>query len=218
MFTLPSLPYDYDALEPVIDVATMRLHHSAHHQGYVDKLNTALQTVEAEQPELYASIAEAFTKGDEEAALRFILNGRHDFGAVQAAVLNNAGGHLNHSFFWQVMRPSSEDNQPSAELTALLSTHFGSLDNFKTQFKEAAMARFGSGWAWLVRSEGGALSIITTANQDSPITLGLEPLLGLDLWEHAYYLHYQNRRADYIDAWWAVVNWGRVASRKVGRG
>ncbi|MDO5343297.1 MAG: superoxide dismutase [Candidatus Saccharibacteria bacterium] len=212
MFTLPSLPYAYDALEPAIDAATMRLHHSAHHQGYVDKLNTALQTVEAEQPELYASITEVFAQGGEEAALRFILNEQHDFGAVQAVVLNNAGGHLNHSFFWQAMRPSSEDNQPPAELAALLSAHFGSLDNFKVQFKEAAMARFGSGWAWLVRSEDGALSIITTANQDSPITLGLELLLGLDLWEHAYYLHYQNRRADYIDAWWAVVDWGRVAS------
>ena len=212
MFTLPSLPYDYDALESAIDAATMQLHHDAHHQAYVDKLNVALQTVQAEQPAVYTAIAKAFETNGEEAALRFILSGQHDFGTVQAAVMNNAGGHLNHSFFWRAMRPSGEDNQPSAELGALLSAQFGSFDNFKTQFKEAAMARFGSGWAWLVRDANGALSVISTANQDSPIALGLEPLLGLDLWEHAYYLHYQNRRADYIDAWWSVVDWGRVAS------
>ncbi|MDO4774105.1 MAG: superoxide dismutase [Candidatus Saccharibacteria bacterium] len=211
MFQLPTLPYDYSALEPVIDTATMRLHHDAHHQGYVDKLNAALETVQAEQPETYETIAQVLTRDGEEVALRFLLNGQYDFGDVHAAVINNAGGHLNHSFFWEVMRPVRNDNQPSAALTAELTAQFGSVADFKTEFSNAAMGRFGSGWAWLVRDAGGKLSIITTANQDSPISLGLEPLLGLDLWEHAYYLHYQNRRAEYIDAWWSVVNWDRVA-------
>lgn len=212
MFKLPTLSYDYSALEPAIDAATMQLHHGAHHQGYVDKLNKALQTVQAEQPELHAAVAEAFEQDGEEAALRFLLSGQYDFGSVQSAVLNNAGGHLNHSFFWRVMRPATDDNQPPNELAERLAAQFGSLDNFKAQFKEAALGRFGSGWAWLVRDTSGALSIMSTANQDSPIALGLEPLLGLDLWEHAYYLHYQNRRTDYIDAWWSVVDWNRVAS------
>lgn len=212
MFHLPDLPYDYHALEPAIDAATMRLHHSAHHQGYVDKLNAALETVRAEQPELHAAITEVFAREGEEAALRFLLNGQHDFGAVQAAVTNNAGGHLNHSFFWRAMRPFGEDNWPSTELKTILSAQFGSFDNFKAQFKEAAMGRFGSGWAWLVRNADEQLSIMTTANQDNPITQGYEPLLGLDVWEHAYYLRYQNRRAEYVDAWWSVVDWDRVDS------
>lgn len=213
MFRLPTLPYDYDALEPSIDAATMRLHHDAHHRGYVDKLNSALEAMQTEQPALHAAIAETCERDGEEAALRFILTGQHDFGSVQIATLNNAGGHLNHSFFWQLMRAASEDNQPSSELESFLSAQFGSLDACKMQFTAAAMGRFGSGWAWLARDADNKLSIISTANQDSPITLGLEPLLGIDLWEHAYYLHYQNRRAEYIDAWWSVVNWDQVAAR-----
>ena len=212
IFTLPTLPYDHAALEPAIDAETMRLHHELHHQGYVDKLNAAMETLAAERPELYAQILETFHRDGEEAALRFILTGQHDFGSVQALTMNNAGGHLNHSFFWLAMQAASEDNQPSERLQEMLSAQFGSLDNFKAKFEQVALGRFGSGWAWLVKDADGQLSIISTANQDSPISLVLEPVLGLDVWEHAYYLRYQNRRADYAKNWWSVVNWARVES------
>lgn len=212
MFTLPQLPYDHTALEPAIDAETMRLHHGLHHQGYVDKLNAAMETLATEQPELNAQVSEVLDRNGEEAALRFILTGQHDFGSVGALTMNNAGGHLNHSFFWLAMRTASEDNQPSERLREMLSVQFGSLDNFKTEFEQAALSRFGSGWAWLVKNDSGQLSIISTANQDSPISLGLEPVLGLDVWEHAYYLRYHNRRADYAKNWWSVVNWARVES------
>lgn len=212
MFTLPQLPYDHAALEPAIDAETMHLHHELHHQGYVDKLNAAMETLATEQPELNAQVSEVLDRDGEEAALRFILTGQHDFGSVEPLTMNNAGGYLNHSFFWLAMRAASEDNQPSERLQEILLAQFGSLDNFKAEFEQAALSRFGSGWAWLVKNDSGQLSIISTANQDSPISLGLEPLLGLDVWEHAYYLRYHNRRADYAKNWWSVVDWARVES------
>lgn len=212
MFKLPQLPYNHAALEPAIDTETMQLHHELHHQGYVDKLNAAMETLAIERPELHAQIREVFHRDGEEAALRFILTDEHDFGSVQALTLNNAGGHLNHSFFWRAMRAPGEDNQPSEKLQSVLSAQFGSLDNFKAEFEQSAFSRFGSGWAWLVKDSDNQLSVISTANQDSPISLGLEPVLGLDIWEHAYYLRYHNRRADYAKNWWSVVDWARVES------
>lgn len=192
-FTLPNLPYGYDALEPYIDSRTMEIHHGKHHQAYIDKLNAALTG------------SEWATKPIEEILQN--LEGLPE--AVQVAVRNNGGGHYNHSLFWQMMGQDTAP-EPQGKLAELIERDFGDLANFKTKFAEAAIGRFGSGWAWLIQKDG-KLEITSTSNQDSPIMDGISPLLGLDVWEHAYYLKYQNRRPDYIENWWQVVNWDFVA-------
>jgi Fe-Mn family superoxide dismutase len=192
-FEVPPLPYDYAALEPHIDAQTMQIHHDKHHQAYVDKANAALAGTELEN----ASV---------EDVLRNLSSLPAD---KQGPVRNNAGGHANHSLFWELMSPDG-GGEPTGELASSIESTFGDFETFKTQFGEAGVNRFGSGWAWLVH-DGSAISITSTPNQDSPVLEGLTPLLGLDVWEHAYYLKYQNRRPDYIAAWWNVVNWDRVA-------
>lgn len=194
-FTLPKLAYAYDALEPHIDAKTMEIHHSKHHQAYITNANNALTA----QPTLQKMSAEEMVRN-----LATLPE------AVRTALRNNVGGHLNHAFFWQVIGPNG-GGAPTAPVANALTKAFGSVDAFKTQFADAATKRFGSGWAWLV-SKDGKLAITSTANQDSPLTDGATPLLGLDVWEHAYYLKYQNRRADYITAFWNVVKWDRVAA------
>lgn len=194
-FEVPDLPYSYDALEPHIDEATMRVHHDKHHQAYVDKANAALEGTEWEG------------KGVEE-----VLKNLSSLPAdKQAPVRNNAGGHYNHTLFWQMLSPNG-GGSPSGELASAIDSAFGSFDSFKDQFKNAGIGQFGSGWAWLVKDASG-LAIVSTPNQDSPTSDGKTPLLGVDVWEHAYYLKYQNRRPDYIDAFWNVVNWDYVAER-----
>ena len=195
-FELKPLPYAYDALEPYIDKETMMLHHDKHEKAYLDNLNKAI----AKYPELYKKGLEGILKD---------LNSVPE--DVRETVKNNAGGVYNHDFFWSVMSPE-KDQTPKGELLKAINNDFGSFDNFKAKFKDAALGRFGSGWAWLVLGKDGKLSIISTANQDSPISQGLTPILGIDVWEHAYYLKYQNRRGDYIDNWWHVVNWKQVES------
>jgi superoxide dismutase, Fe-Mn family len=197
-FSVPDLPYDYSALEPHVDEATMRVHHDKHHQAYVDKANAALEGTE---------LADA----DVDDVLRSLGDLPED---IRTAVRNNAGGHSNHTFFWQVMSPDG-GGDPDGDLRSAIEEKFGSLDSFRDEFKNAGVNRFGSGWAWLVH-DGSGLAVVSTANQDSPISDGQTPLLGVDVWEHAYYLKYQNRRPDYIDAWWNVVNWAEVASRFEG--
>ncbi|MDU5111072.1 MAG: superoxide dismutase [Clostridium sp.] len=190
-FELKPLPYAYDALEPYIDKETMMLHHDKHEKAYLDNLNKAI----SKYPELYKMGIEGMLKD---------LNSIPE--DIRETVKNNAGGVYNHEFFWSIMSP--EKNQaPSGDLLKAINKDFQSFDNFKSKFKEAALGRFGSGWAFLVKDNDGKLSIISTANQDSPISQGLTPILGIDVWEHAYYLKYQNRRGDYIDNWWNVVNW-----------
>ena len=193
-FELKALPYAYDALEPYIDKETMMLHHDKHEKAYLDNLNKAI----AKYPELYKKGLEGILKD---------LNSVPE--DVRETVKNNAGGVYNHDFFWSIMSPEKDQN-PNGDLLKAIIKAFGSLDNFKTKFKDAALGRFGSGWAWLILDKDGNLSIISTANQDSPISQGLTPILGLDVWEHAYYLKYQNKRGDYIDNWWHVVNWKQV--------
>lgn len=199
-FTLPSLPYAYDALEPHIDARTMEIHHTKHHQAYTDKLNAAL--------EKYPDWAERPI----EEILSSIDSVPED---IRIAVRNNGGGYANHNLFWTVMSPDG-GGEPSGELSEAITTAFGSFDDFKQQFADAAATRFGSGWAWLVKKNDGSLTIGSTANQDSPVMgesvagLAGTPLLGLDVWEHAYYLKYQNKRPDYIEAWWEIVNWKQV--------
>ena len=198
-FTLPELPYAENALEPFIDQKTMNIHRTKHHQAYVDNLNKAVDGT----PWATMSIDEICRKAKEAPD------------AVKAAVRNNGGGHWNHSMFWNWMAPKGQGGAPSAELAAAIDKHFGSMDNFKAQFADAAMKRFGSGWAWLVRKADGSLVITSTPNQDNPLMEGLvdvvgHPLLGVDVWEHAYYLNYQNRRADYLKGFWEVVNWNAV--------
>lgn len=193
-FELRALPYAYDALEPYIDKETMMLHHDKHEKAYLDNLNKAI----AKYPELYKKGLEGILKD---------LNSIPE--DVRETVKNNAGGVYNHDFFWSIMSPE-KDQTPKGELLKAINKEFGSLDNFKTKFKDAALGRFGSGWAWLVLNKDGKLSIISTPNQDSPISQGLTPILGIDVWEHAYYLKYQNKRGDYIDNWWHVVNWKQV--------
>lgn len=195
-FELKALPYAYDALEPYIDKETMMLHHDKHEKAYLDNLNKAI----AKYPELYKKGLEGILKD---------LNSVPE--DVRETVKNNAGGVYNHDFFWSIMSPEKDQN-PNGDLLKAIIKAFGSLDNFKTKFKDAALGRFGSGWAWLILDKDGNLSIISTANQDSPISQGLTPILGLDVWEHAYYLKYQNKRGDYIDNWWHVVNWKQVES------
>ena len=195
-YSVPDLPYAYDALEPHIDEQTMRIHHDKHHQAYVDKVNAALAGTEWAD----ASIADIVRDLDKLPADK------------QGPVRNNGGGHLNHSMFWASMGPG-KGGQPSGELAAAITTAFGSFDSFKEAFKNAGINQFGSGWAWLVKDGSGALSVVSTANQDNPLTKGLTPILGNDVWEHAYYLKYQNARPAYLDAWWNVVDWDRVATR-----
>ncbi len=195
MFLLPKLPYSYDALEPYIDAKTMELHHSKHHQTYVDKLNTALEATEWADKTI-------------EEVLQNLSSLPED---KRTAVQNNGGGHYNHSLFWELMVPGGE-NSPSGELSDRIKVSFDSFEEFKKQFASAGAARFGSGWVWLLK-DGNGVKIISTPNQDSPIMNGIKPLLGLDVWEHAYYLKYQNRRPEYIENWWSVVNWSAVAKR-----
>ena len=216
MFTLPSLPYDYDALEPAIDAETMRIHHTMHHQTYITNLNAAIESLQFKQSEFYDNLHTVYNEQGERAALEWILT---DAATIlkesMTVIMNNAGGHLNHSLFWQYMRPVTANNQPNKTVTATLAKHFGSVETFQEAFTKAAMGHFVSGWAWLVRDDSGVLSIMSTANQDNPIAHDLVPLLGLDVWEHAYYLRYQNRRTEYVDAWWSVVDWDRLAGTLV---
>jgi Fe-Mn family superoxide dismutase len=191
-YEVPDLPYDYSALEPHIDEATMKLHHDKHHQAYVDKANAALEGTEwADKP------------------VEEVLKNLGSLGDKETAVRNNAGGHANHSFFWEIMSPDG-GGEPDGELADAINDKFGDLDSLREEVKNAGVGQFGSGWAWLVH-DGSGLAVTSTANQDSPISGGQTPLLGIDVWEHAYYLKYQNKRPDYIDAWWNVVNWGKVA-------
>jgi Fe-Mn family superoxide dismutase len=198
-FTLPPLPYDFAALEPHIDAKTMEIHHDKHHQAYVNNLNAAVEKA----PELQGKSIEELLKN---------VNNAPE--SVRTAVRNNGGGHWNHSFFWQIMGPKA-GGEPTGPLGDAIKSSFGGFDKFKEQFAAAAGGRFGSGWAWLL-NDGGKLSITSTPNQDNPLMEGKSPnsvLLGIDVWEHAYYLKYQNRRPDYVTAWWNVVNWGAVSKR-----
>jgi Fe-Mn family superoxide dismutase len=194
-FSVPDLPYPYDGLEPHIDEATMRVHHDKHHQAYVDKANAALEGTE-------------WADRDVEDVLRNLSSLPGD---KQGPVRNNGGGHYNHSLFWKMLSPDG-GGEPGAALAAEIADTFGSFESFKEEFKNAGIARFGSGWAWLVKDASG-LAVVSTPNQDSPVSDGSIPLLGCDVWEHAYYLKYQNRRPDYIDSFWNVVNWDFVAQR-----
>lgn len=196
-FTLPPLPYPSDALEPNIDKQTMEIHHDKHHGGYVNNLNKALESA----PNLANKSLEELL-GNNLAAVPE---------AIKTAVRNNGGGHANHSLFWTIMKPNG-GGAPKGEIESIFQSHFGGFDGFKEKFAAAAAGRFGSGWAWLVQS-GGKFEIVSTANQDSPLMEGKKPIIGLDVWEHAYYLKYQNRRADYISAWWNVVNWDEINKR-----
>jgi Fe-Mn family superoxide dismutase len=195
-FTLPALPYDFGALEPHIDARTMEIHHGKHHQTYVNNLNAAIEKA----PELANKSLDDLMRG---------INSVPE--AVRTAVRNNGGGHWNHSMFWQLMGPKA-GGAPTGALGDAINSAFGSFDKFKEQFAAAGTGRFGSGWAWLL-NDGGKLSITSTPNQDNPLMEGKNAILGLDVWEHAYYLKYQNKRPDYIAAWWNVVNWSEVSKR-----
>ena len=193
-FTLPPLPYAADALEVAIDQTTMEIHHGKHHKAYVDNLNAAL----AGQDALLAKPIDQLLREIKEVPE-----------SARQKVINNGGGHANHSFFWKILAPSA-GGSPSGALADAINAAFGDFATFKAKIKEAGLGRFGSGWAWLVFADG-KLQILSTANQDSPLMVGQKPILGVDVWEHAYYLRYQNRRPDYLDAWWSVVNWSAVA-------
>ncbi|HVX41992.1 MAG TPA: superoxide dismutase [Gemmatimonadaceae bacterium] len=195
-FTLPPLPYAYDALEPHIDARTMEIHYTKHHQAYVNNLNAAIEKA----PELAGKSLDELMRG---------INSVPE--AVRTAVRNNGGGHWNHSMFWQIMG-KDKGGEPTGKLADAIKSAFGDFSKFKEQFSAAGAGRFGSGWAWLI-SDGGKLSIVSTPNQDNPLMDGKQALMGLDVWEHAYYLKYQNRRPDYIAAWWNVVDWDAVAQR-----
>jgi Fe-Mn family superoxide dismutase len=196
-FTLPQLPYAHDALEPYIDKMTMEIHHGKHHGGYVANLNKALE----QAPELQSKSIEELLANN----CAIVPE------SIRTAVRNNGGGHINHSMFWTIMKPGPAST-PTGDLASAINSTFGSFDAFKEKFNNAAATRFGSGWAWLV-SANKKLDIYSTPNQDSPVMEGKFPVLGLDVWEHAYYLKYQNRRPEYIGAWWNVVNWEAVAAR-----
>ena len=195
-FELPKLPYDYAALEPYIDTQTMQLHHDKHHATYVNNLNAALE-------------GHQFSNLSVEEVLRR-LNEVPE--AKQTAVRNNGGGHLNHTMFWELMTPGGS-KEPTGDLATAINAKFGSFEDFKAAFNDAGAKRFGSGWAWLILDKSGNLAITSTANQDSPVLDGNYPILGNDVWEHAYYLKYQNRRPEYLSAWWNVLNWDVVAKR-----
>ena len=195
-FELPPLPYDYNALEPYIDTQTMQLHHDKHHAAYVTNLNNALGN-------------HAFASLPVDDVLRRINEVPDN---IRTAVRNNGGGHSNHTMFWQIMKPNG-GGAPTGALANAIQSTLGSFDAFKAAFNDAGVKRFGSGWAWLVLDTSGGLQVISTANQDSPLMDGLYPVMGNDVWEHAYYLKYQNRRPDYLNAWWNVVNWDAIARR-----
>jgi Fe-Mn family superoxide dismutase len=195
-FTLPPLPYPSDALEAAIDKMTMEIHHGKHHKAYVDNLNAALEGQAALLSKPIDQLMREINSVPE---------------AIRQKVINNGGGHANHTMFWEIMSPHG-GGEPTGPLAAAIKSTFTDFATFKQKIKEAGMARFGSGWSWLV-SDKGKLAILSTANQDSPLMNGQTPLLGVDVWEHAYYLRYQNRRADYLDAWWKVVNWNGIAQR-----
>ncbi len=200
-YELPQLPYGYDALEPTIDEQTMHLHHEKHHNTYVTNLNAALEKHPQADPGTVEELIANLDSVPED---------------IRTAVRNNGGGHSNHSMFWRIMGPSGQGGgAPSGDLAQAIDSSFGSFDAFKEQFAAAAApgALFGSGWAWLIADPGGSLSIEKTANQDSPLMEGKTPVMGLDVWEHAYYLKYQNRRPEYIEAWWNVVNWDEAERR-----
>ncbi len=198
-FEVPALPYAYDALEPHIDDATMHLHHDKHHQAYVTNLNAAIE----KHPELSGKSPEDLVKD---------LNAIPE--DIRAAVRNNGGGHVNHTMFWEIMGPGG--GEPTGALLEAINSAFGSVDAMKAAVNDAGVKRFGSGWTWLVKSADGTLSVVSTANQDNPMSEGHTPLLGNDVWEHAYYLKYNNRRPDYLAAWWNTVNWDAVSKRFAG--
>jgi len=201
-YQLPPLPYDYNALEPYIDTQTMQLHHDKHHQTYVTNLNNAVQG----NDQLSAMSVDDLLRNISQVP-----------DSIRTAVQNNGGGHSNHSMFWSIMKPNG-GGEPTGDLASAIQQAFGTFDAFKTAFNDAGTKRFGSGWAWLVL-DNGALKVISTANQDSPLMSGMYPVMGNDVWEHAYYLKYQNRRPEYLNAWWNVVNWDEVARRYAqGRG
>jgi Fe-Mn family superoxide dismutase len=195
-FTLPKLPYAFDALEPHIDAKTMEIHHGRHHQAYVDNVNKALAGAPALQGKSIEEILRDIQKVPDN---------------IRQAVINNGGGHHNHTLFWEIMGPKG-GGKPSGALAKAIDADLGGFDKFQTDLSQAAITRFGSGWGWLVVDKG-KLAVTSTANQDSPLMKGATPILGLDVWEHAYYLTYQNRRPDYVKAWWNVVNWDAVAAR-----
>jgi superoxide dismutase, Fe-Mn family len=194
-YSVPPLPYAYDALEPHIDKATMEFHHDKHHQAYVDKANAALEGTPLADAPIEDVLKDLSQVPDDK----------------RGAVRSNGGGHYNHSLFWESMSPNG-GGEPSGELAAAINSAFGSFADFKTKVKDTGVGQFGSGWSWLVH-DGSGLAVIGSANQDNPISDGKTPLLGVDVWEHAYYLKYQNRRPDYIEAWWNVVDWNKVAER-----
>jgi Fe-Mn family superoxide dismutase len=194
-FTLPDLPYDHAALEPTIDARTMEIHHGKHHQAYVDNANKALEGTDLADKPVEEVLANLDSLPEDK----------------RAPVRNNAGGHANHSLFWEIMSPEG-GSEPSGALADAIEQAFGGVDALKEQVNDAGVKRFGSGWTWVV-ADAGSLAVMSTANQDSPLSDGKTPILGIDVWEHAYYLNYQNRRPDYLSAWWNVVNWGEVAKR-----
>jgi Fe-Mn family superoxide dismutase len=196
-FEVPPLPYDYNALEPYIDEQTMHLHHDKHHAAYVSNLNAALEG----QSQLASLSVDDILRRINEVPEN-----------IRTAVRNNGGGHSNHSMFWEIMKPNG-GGEPTGALAMAIQSAFGSFADFKAKFNDAGVKRFGSGWAWLVLDRGGQLQVLSTANQDSPLMDGQFPIMGNDVWEHAYYLKYQNRRADYLNAWWSVVNWDAIAQR-----
>tara|TARA_B100000927_G_scaffold270255_1_gene246248 strand:- start:789 stop:1394 length:606 start_codon:yes stop_codon:yes gene_type:complete len=195
-YKLPDLPYAYDALEPYIDAKTMEIHHSKHHQAYITKVNAALEGTSFEN-----------TSIDE------LCRNLSDLPEnIKGAVRNNGGGHFNHSLFWSILSPRNESSEPSVDLNKAINDSLGSMESLKEEFSNAAATRFGSGWAWLIKEDDGSLSISSTPNQDNPLMEGKTPILGLDVWEHAYYLNYQNRRPDYINAFFNIINWDAVST------
>ena len=195
MFTLPDLAYDFNALEPYIDARTMEIHHGKHHQAYIDNLNKALEKAPALQGKTVEEIVSDLSSAPEE---------------VQTAIRNHGGGHYNHSLFWKIMSGNA-GGQPTGALLDKINASFGGFDGFKEKFSQAAITRFGSGWAWLSVDSAGGMVVNSTPNQDSPLMEGLKPILGVDVWEHAYYLLYQNRRTEYVENFWNVINWEQVA-------